>query len=88
MDSHIHLESSIITPQNFAKAVVPHGTTAVVTDPHEITNVMGYDGFDYMLEATENLPIDVYFTVPSCVPATQFDENGAKITVNEVQNTS
>lgn len=85
VDSHIHLESSIITPQNFAKAVAPHGTTAVVTDPHEITNVMGYDGFDYMLEATENLPIDVYFTVPSCVPATQFDENGAKITVNEVQ---
>lgn len=85
VDSHIHLESSVITPQNFAKAVAPHGTTAVITDPHEIANVMGCAGVDYMLEATENLPIDVFFTVSSCVPSSPFDENGAKITASEVE---
>lgn len=85
IDSHIHLESSIITPPSFARAVVPHGTTAVITDPHEITNVMGRDGIDYMLEATANLPIDVFFAVSSCVPASPFDENGAHITIAEIE---
>lgn len=80
IDSHIHLESSIISPINFAKAVSPHGTTAVITDPHEITNILGTDGIDYMLKSTENLPIDVFFMIPSCVPASPFDENGAEIT--------
>lgn len=80
IDSHIHLESSIISPVNFAKAVSPHGTTAVITDPHEITNILGADGIDYMLDSTENLPIDVFFMIPSCVPASPFDENGAEIT--------
>lgn len=79
IDSHIHLESSIVSPKSFAKAVSAHGTTAVVTDPHEITNVLGTDGIDYMLKSTENLPIDVFFVVPSCVPASPFDENGAVI---------
>ncbi|MBQ6431111.1 MAG: adenine deaminase [Oscillospiraceae bacterium] len=77
IDSHIHLESSLVSPTEFAKAVVPHGTTCVVTDPHEITNVMGTDGIEYMLQATAGLPMDVYFMLPSCVPATPLDESGA-----------
>lgn len=75
IDGHIHLESSIITPDNFAKLVAFHGTTAVVTDPHEIANVCGINGIKWMMQKTKNLPIDVYFVVPSCVPATPFDES-------------
>ncbi|WP_409968177.1 adenine deaminase [Bengtsoniella intestinalis] len=77
LDAHIHLESSLVKPAEFAKAVLPHGTTTVVTDPHEIANVMGVDGILYMMEATENLPVDVRFMLPSCVPATPLDESGA-----------
>lgn len=77
IDAHIHLESSLVSPTEFAKAVLPHGTTTVVTDPHEIANVMGTDGIEYMLQATEGLPIDVRFMLPSCVPATPMDESGA-----------
>lgn len=84
IDSHIHLESSVVSPESFAHSVSPHGTTAVITDPHEITNVLGTDGIDYMLKATENLPIDVFFAVPSCVPASPFDENGAVINHTDV----
>ncbi len=79
IDAHIHLESSLVSPKEFAKAVLPHGTTTVITDPHEITNVMGTDGIDYMLQATEGLPIDVRFMLPSCVPATPLDESGANL---------
>ena len=79
IDAHIHLESSLVSPKEFAKAVIPHGTTTVITDPHEITNVMGTDGIDYMLQATEKLPIDVRFMLPSCVPATPLDEAGANL---------
>ncbi len=77
LDAHIHLESSLVSPKEFVKAVLPHGTTTVVTDPHEIANVMGTDGIDYMLQATEDLPVDVRFMLPSCVPATPLDESGA-----------
>ena len=77
IDAHIHLESSLVSPKEFAKAVLPHGTTTVVTDPHEIANVMGTDGIEYMLQATEDLPVDVRFMLPSCVPATPLDESGA-----------
>ena len=79
LDAHIHLESSLVSPTEFAKAVLPHGTTTVITDPHEITNVMGTDGIDYMLQATEGLPVDVRFMLPSCVPATPLDESGASL---------
>ncbi|NLU24393.1 MAG: adenine deaminase [Clostridiales bacterium] len=79
LDAHIHLESALVTPKEFARAVLPHGTTTVITDPHEITNVMGTDGIDYMLQATENLPVDVRFMLPSCVPATPMDESGANL---------
>ena len=77
LDAHIHLESSLVSPTEFVKAVLPHGTTTVVTDPHEIANAMGTDGIEYMLQATENLPVDVRFMLPSCVPATPLDESGA-----------
>ena len=77
LDAHIHLESSLVSPTEFVKAVLPHGTTTVVTDPHEIANVMGTDGIEYMLQATEDLPVDVRFMLPSCAPATPLDESGA-----------
>ena len=77
LDAHIHLESSLVSPTELVKAVLPHGTTTVVTDPHEIANVMGTDGIEYMLQATEDLPVDVRFMLPSCVPATPLDESGA-----------
>ena len=79
IDAHIHLESSMVTPAEFAKAVVAHGTNTVITDPHEITNVMGIDGVEYMIQASQNLPIDVHFMMPSCVPATEIDESGAEL---------
>jgi adenine deaminase len=85
IDGHIHLESSMLRPAEFAKAVLPHGTTAVITDPHEIANVCGMDGIRFMLEASEGLPLDIYFMLPSCVPSTQFDENGAKLTADELE---
>lgn len=77
MDGHIHLESAMVSPENFNKAVLPHGTTAVVTDPHEIANVSGAAGIRYMMEATRDLELDVFFMLPSCVPATDLDESGA-----------
>lgn len=79
IDGHIHLESSVISPEDFAKLASMHGTTAVITDPHEIANVCGVDGVKYMLQKTKNLPISVYFMIPSCVPATEFDESAEKL---------
>ena len=79
IDAHIHLESSLVSPAEFARAVIRHGTTTVITDPHEIANVMGVDGIRYMLEATEGLPVDVHFMLPSCVPATPLDESGCTL---------
>lgn len=79
IDGHIHLESSIISPEDFAKIASIHGTSAVIADPHEIANVCGIDGIKYMLQKTKNLPISVYFMIPSCVPATEFDESFANL---------
>lgn len=84
IDAHIHLESSMVTPAEFSKAVVAHGTTTVITDPHEITNVMGIDGVEYMIQASQNLPIDVHFMMPSCVPATEIDESGAELDCKDI----
>lgn len=84
IDAHIHLESSMVTPAEFAKAVVAHGTTTVITDPHEITNVMGIDGVEYMIQASQNLPIDVHFMMPSCVPATEIYESGAELDCKDI----
>lgn len=79
IDGHIHLESSMVSPVEFAKSVIPHGTTAVITDPHEIANVAGAEGITYMLERTLDVPMDVFFMLPSCVPATPLDESGAEL---------
>lgn len=85
LDGHIHLESSMVSPNEFEKTVVPHGTTAVVTDPHEIANVAGVDGIRYMLQETEDLELDVYFMLPSCVPATKLDESGAVLEAEQLR---
>lgn len=84
IDGHIHLESSVVSPAEFARIVLPKGTCAVVTDPHEITNVMGTDGVKFMLQATDTLPLDVFVMLPSCVPATPFDESGASFAHQDV----
>lgn len=77
IDGHVHIESSMLTPEGFASLVVPHGTTAIIADPHEITNVCGVDGFNYMVEASKNVPLDIHMQLPSCVPATPFETSGA-----------
>lgn len=77
IDAHVHIESSMTSVAEFAKAVVCRGTTTVVADPHEIANVMGTAGIDYMLAASENLPVNIFFTLPSCVPATLMETAGA-----------
>jgi adenine deaminase len=78
-DAHIHIESSALTPEGFAEAVVPHGTGAAICDPHEIVNVLGMRGYDYMRRASEGLPLDLFFTIPSCVPATHMETAGAEL---------
>lgn len=85
MDGHIHIESTMLSPIEFAKAVVVHGTTAVVADPHEIANVSGIAGLSYMLAASENIPLTVYLALPSCVPATKFDESGAVLRAEDLK---
>lgn len=77
IDSHVHIESSLVSPEQFARLIVPRGTTTIVADPHEIANVAGLDGIRFMIEASRNLPLDVYFMLPSCVPATRFENAGA-----------
>ena len=85
IDGHIHIESSMISPSEFAGAVAPHGTTAVIADPHEIANVAGEEGIRYMLEASAVLPVDIFFMLPSCVPATPLDESGAELSADELE---
>lgn len=84
IDGHVHLESSMVQPSEFARAVVPHGTTTVVTDPHEIANVLGLDGVRYILEASEGLPLTVYVMLPSCVPATHMETAGAELSAADL----
>lgn len=76
IDGHVHLESSMVLPNEFAKAVVPCGTTTVIIDPHEISNVLGLHGISFMHEAVKNIPLDVYTMLPSCVPATPYETSG------------
>ena len=85
IDAHVHIESSHVSPEEFSRLVVPHGTTTVVADPHEICNVCGLDGFDYMLKATEGLPLQVFLQLPSCVPCTPFENAGAVLNAPELQ---
>ena len=85
IDGHIHIESSMVSPPEFEKAVLPHGTTTVITDPHEIGNVAGGQGVDYMLKATEGLSLDAFFVMPSCVPSTGLDESGAVLGPEDIK---
>jgi adenine deaminase len=85
MDAHVHLESSMVQPAEFARAVLPHGTTAVVCDPHEIANVLGLAGVHYILNASEGLPLSIYVMAPSCVPATHMESAGAHLTASDIQ---
>lgn len=85
IDAHTHIESSLLSPAEYAKVVVPHGTAAVITDPHETANVKGITAIDYLLESTQDLPLKVYFTTPTCVPATSFETAGARFTSHEVR---
>lgn len=84
IDSHVHIESSMLTPREFAKVIVPKGTTTIIADPHEITNVLGLRAIEYMLHASENIPLDVYFMLPSSVPATSFEHSGASLNALEI----
>lgn len=77
IDSHVHIESSMLSPEEFCKVIVPRGTTTVIVDPHEIANVCGLDGIEYILNSTESLPLNTYVMLPSCVPATNFENSGA-----------
>lgn len=86
IDCHIHIESTMLSPSNFAKAVIPHGTTAVVADAHEITNVLGKKGMDFMIADGLSVPFDFYFSAPSCVPATAFETNGAVFGVDDIRD--
>ena len=86
IDAHIHLESAMVAPKEFVRAVLPHGTTTVIADPHEIANVMGTDGIEYILQATEGLPVDVRLMLPSCVPATPLDESGAVLDYRSIDS--
>ena len=86
IDSHIHIESSMITPGAFAMAAVKHGTCAVVSDPHEIANVLGIIGVEFMISDASQVPLRFFFGAPSCVPATKFETNGADLNHEEVKN--
>jgi len=85
IDGHFHVESSMLTAPEFARAVVPHGTGAVVIDPHEYANVLGLDGIRYVLESTKNLAVDFFIMLPSCVPATPLETAGARITADDLK---
>lgn len=85
IDAHVHIESSMTSVSEFAKAVVCKGTTTVIADPHEIANVMGTAGIDYMLQASKNLPVNIFFTLPSCVPATDMETSGALLDAETIK---
>ena len=85
IDGHVHLESAMVSPAQFACAVVPSGTTTIIADPHEIANVAGLEGIRYVLNATEQLPLNVYVMLPSCVPATHLETSGARLTAEDLE---
>jgi adenine deaminase len=84
IDAHVHIESSLVPPAEFARAVVPRGVTTVITDPHEIANVMGLDGIRFMLQDSEGIPLDVRVNAPSCVPATHLETSGARLEADDL----
>jgi adenine deaminase len=79
IDAHVHVESSLLTPAEFGRATVVHGTMATVSDPHEIANVLGVAGIEYMLASAAKTPLKIHFGAPSCVPATRFETAGAEL---------
>ncbi len=79
IDAHVHIESSLLTPSEYAKVVIPKGVTTVIADPHEIANVLGEDGISFMMESSKKVPLDVEYMLPSCVPCTPFEHNGMAI---------
>jgi len=85
IDSHVHIESSMLIPSEFARLAVTHGTVATVSDPHEIANVLGIEGVNYMIENGKTVPFKFYFGAPSCVPATTFETSGARLGIAEVE---
>jgi adenine deaminase len=85
IDAHVHIESAMTSPSEFARAVLANGTTAVVADPHEIANVLGAQGIAYMLAAAQGLPLHIYYTLPSCVPATAMETAGAILTAEDLK---
>lgn len=85
IDSHIHIESSYVSPEELGKLLVPHGTSTIIADPHEIVNVCGIKGLDYMMEAAKNTALDIQYMLPSCVPSTPFENAGAVINAPEME---
>lgn len=85
IDAHVHIESSMLTPAQFAKAALPCGTTTVVTDPHEIANVYGAKGIQYMLDSSEGIPLNTYIMLPSCVPSTDWEDAGASLSAEDLE---
>ena len=85
IDTHLHIESTMLTPAEFCKTIIPYGTTTIIADPHEIANVLGIDGVKYMIDQTKGLPINAHFMLPSCVPATFFENSGAIIDSKQIQ---
>jgi adenine deaminase len=85
IDGHVHIESSMVTPQAFAEVVLPHGVTSIITDPHEIANVAGKDGISFMLHDSENVPLDIFFMLPSSVPCTSFENAGASLYADDLE---
>ncbi|OQX19618.1 MAG: adenine deaminase [Candidatus Altiarchaeales archaeon A3] len=85
IDSHVHIESSMLIPSEFAKLAVKHGTCAVVADPHEIANVLGMEGIKFMIRNSKDIPIEIYFNIPSCVPAAEAFETSEKITIHDIK---
>lgn len=84
IDGHVHIESSMLTPAEFSKIVIPKGTTRVIADPHEITNVLGVKGIGYMFKSSQETPLNVHLMIPSCVPATKFENSGATISTEDI----
>ena len=84
IDAHIHVESAYVTPEEFGRLLVPHGTTTVLADPHEIVNVLGLTGLNYMIEAAKETALDIRYTMPSCVPATNMENSGAVVAAEDM----
>jgi len=84
IDSHVHIESSMSCPTEFARCILPHGTTTIAADPHEIANVLGAEGIGYMIDSSKDQPVNIYFTLPSCVPATDMETSGAKLGADDL----